>query len=106
MATRSLSDLIAPQIVHLVVKTLLRQFDIPKAKATKDVNEEDKELYELAEEDNNEVEGDDKGDFDRDADFLLPTGAEGGDDNDRWVDEVAAMMESSLSARFGLSASA
>ncbi|EIW65154.1 uncharacterized protein TRAVEDRAFT_78641, partial [Trametes versicolor FP-101664 SS1] len=30
-------------VINLVVKTLLRQFDIPKAKATKDIDEEDQE---------------------------------------------------------------
>lgn len=43
-------------VLNLVVKTLLRQFDVPKAKPAH-VDAEDEELYDLAAEDEDDVEG-------------------------------------------------
>lgn len=80
-------------VINLVVKTLLRQFDVPKAKTTLDVDEEDEELYELAEEDEEDGENEGEGDLGEDGDFALPNGAEGGDDAEGWVDEMAAMTD-------------
>ncbi|KAL1936981.1 hypothetical protein VTO73DRAFT_2438 [Trametes versicolor] len=80
-------------VINLVVKTLLRQFDVPKAKSSKEVDEEDEELYELADGDDEEDEGEGEDEIDGEGEFLLPTGAEGGDDDEGWVDEVAAMTD-------------
>lgn len=76
-------------VVNLVVKTLLRQFDVPKAKAAQALNEEDTELYELAAEENDA------------ADTAQVEGSEDGaeifglelDDPEGWVDEIAAMSD-------------
>lgn len=82
-------------VVNLVAKSLLRQFDVPKARAEQVLDEEDRALYELAEEDEEApaaVDGED----------LDPVGAGGAfnppsalnvDDEDGWVDEIAAMTD-------------
>lgn len=78
-------------VINLVVKTLLRQFDVPKAKLN-EVDAEDEELYELAADDDEDggAEGE-AAQSGADGDFVLPSGAEDVDDAEGWVDEVAAM---------------
>lgn len=72
------------------MKTLLRQFDVPKAKANVALAEEDEELYELAEgvDEGNEDEPTGAGD-----DFVPPSGVGEMDDVEGWVDEIAAMTD-------------
>lgn len=82
-------------VVNLVAKSLLRQFDVPKARAEQVVDEEDRALYELAEEDEEEapaaVDGEDP-DVGAGGVFNPPS-ALNVDDEDGWVDEIAAMTD-------------
>lgn len=80
-------------VVNLVAKSMLRQFDVPKAKATENIDEQDRKLYELAadsEEAENEAQDaanvpDDTGDV------FNPLSALHVGDEDGWDDEIAAM---------------
>lgn len=83
-------------VVNLVAKSLLRQFDVPKAHAEQVLDEEDCVLYKLAKEDEEEAPGAVNG---KDLDpvgaggaFNLPS-ALNGNDKDGWVDEIAAIMD-------------
>ncbi len=79
-------------IVNLVAKSMLRQFDVPKVQATQEISEEDRTLYELESEGTDEAEGADIP-VAEDGDIFNPLSALDLDDEDGWVDEIAAMTD-------------
>lgn len=79
-------------VVNLVAKSMLRQFDVPKAQATQEIAEEDRALYELESEGADEAEGADIP-VAEDGDIFNPPSALDVDDEDGWVDEIAAMTD-------------
>ncbi|EIW54546.1 uncharacterized protein TRAVEDRAFT_132641 [Trametes versicolor FP-101664 SS1] len=74
---------------------MLRQFDVPKAKATENIDKQDRELYELAADSKEaENEAQDAADVPDDTgDTFNPLSALHADDEDGWVDEIAAMTD-------------
>lgn len=80
-------------VLNLVVKTLLRQFDVPKAKSrAESVDNEEEELLQLTGEDKDETDTDEDGALD-DGDFMLPSGVDAQAEPEGWVDEMEAMSE-------------
>lgn len=82
-------------VVNLVAKSMLRQFDVPRGKASQEIEAEDRALYDLANEDEEDTSADPATD-----DEPLPLGedsnassGESADADDGWVDEIAAMTE-------------
>ncbi|KAH9855425.1 hypothetical protein C2E23DRAFT_723914 [Lenzites betulinus] len=71
---------------------MLRQFDVPKVQATQEIADEDRALYELQNEGADESEGADVP-LAEAGDVVNPPSALDVDDEDGWVDEIAAMTD-------------
>lgn len=77
-------------VVNLVTKSMLCQFNVPKAQATQEIADEDCALYELESEGADKSEGADVP-LAEAGDVVNPPSALDVNDEDGWVDEIAAM---------------
>lgn len=84
-------------VVNLVAKSMLRQFDVPKARAAQEINEEDRALYELAGDGEDDapaaLDGEGADIPVEGGDIFDPLSPLNADNEDGWVDEIAAMTD-------------